>query len=274
MNARPWLTRFGLLLVLGFVVALCWFSAPDVNAAPAFQSPLPQPVVSINAYPYQPSTLTDISFYAQAYDPYTYYSLWITEAQWDFGDGSTSNLVYTSHRYAKEGTYTVNVTVTIDDGRRGTASMQLVVENHDVAITKISVPNSARAGQTRQISVGISSKLRGETVTVAVSKSVTNPYYPYEQFGSLTQFVAARSSNRTTEFAFNYTFTPADAALGKVTFKAEAYISGYTDMLQGDNTVISLPTKVSGGSIKAAGVAGEEEEENSSFLFLPAVSGQ
>lgn len=273
MNARPWLTRFGLLLVLGFVVALCWFSAPDVNAAPAFQSPLPQPVVYIVNYPYQASTLTDISFYAQAYDPYTYYSLWITAAQWDFGDGSTSNLLYTSHRYAQDGTYTVNVTVTIDDGRTGTASMQVIVESHDVAITKISVPNSARAGQTRQISVGISSKMRPETVTVTVSKSVAGSYNPYEQFGNLTQFVAARSSNRTTEFTFNYTFTPADAALGKVTFKAEAYINGYSDMLSGDNTVISLPTKVSGGNVKAAGVLGDEEE-NSSFLFLPAVSGQ
>ncbi len=273
MNARPWLTRFGLLLVLGFVVALCWFSAPDVNAAPAFQSPLPQPVVYINSYPYQPSTLTDMTFYAQAYDPYTYYSLWITAARWDFGDGSTSDSVYAPHRYAKEGTYTVNVTVMIDDGRSGTASTQVVVENHDVAITKITVPNSAKAGQTRQINVGVSSKLRDETVTVTVSKSVASPYYPYEQFGALTQFVAARASNRTTEFTFNYTFTPADAALGKVTFKAEASINAYADMLAGDNTVISLPTKVSGGKIRAAGALGEEGEEGS-FLFLPMMAGQ
>jgi hypothetical protein len=273
MNARPWLTRFGLLLALGFVLALCWISPPNANAVPAFQSPLPQPIVYINAYPYQPSTLTDITFYAQAYDPYTYYSLWITAAQWDFGDGSTSTSLYTSHRYAKEGTYTVTVMVTIDDGRTGAASMQVVVANHDVAITKVTVPNSARAGQTRQINVGVSSKLRDETVTVTIFKSVANSDYPWELFGSLTQFVAARSSNRTTEFTFNYTFTPADAVLGKVTFKAEAYISGYSDMLPGDNTVISLPTKVSGGKVKAAGVLGDEEEEGS-LLFLPMMAGQ
>lgn len=62
--------------------------------------------------------------------------------------------------------------------------------------------------------------------------------------GSLTQFVAARPSNRTTEFPFNYTFTADDAAVGKVTFKAVAVLVYARDALPADNQAIGAPTRV------------------------------
>ena len=54
----------------------------------------------------------------------------------------------------------------------GSVAKQIKVENHDVAITKFSVPQSARAGQTRQISVAVNNKLHDEWVTV---KPAENP---------------------------------------------------------------------------------------------------
>jgi hypothetical protein len=45
MNVKLWSTRIGLLLLLGFTSAFCWFSPANVSASPALQeeSPLPPP---------------------------------------------------------------------------------------------------------------------------------------------------------------------------------------------------------------------------------------
>jgi hypothetical protein len=56
--------------------------------------------------------------------------------------------------------------------------------------------------------------------------------------------VPVRGGNRTTNFAFNYTFTPEDAQLGKVSFQAVAAIQGARDAIPADNTFVSLPTRV------------------------------
>jgi len=57
--------------------------------------------------------------------------------------------------------------------------------------------------------------------------------------------VPVRSANRTTDFNFSYTFTSADAQVGKVTFKAVANIFGARDALPADNEAIATPIKVS-----------------------------
>ncbi len=49
---------------------------------------------------------------------------------------------------------------------------------------------------------------------------------------------------RVTPFAFSYTFTPDDATIGNITFKAIAALSGARDALPADNEIVSLPTKV------------------------------
>jgi hypothetical protein len=159
------------------------------------------------------------------------------------------------------------MTATTFDGRSATAVQVVTVENHDVAITKFSTPQSARAGQTRQVSVGINSKLREETVTVVLYKSAVGAPDGFQEVGRQMQTVPVRPANRTTAFDFTYTFTNADAGVGKVTFKVVALIEGRSDVLPADNTAISLPVKVSGSqtqpALDAAGV-----------LYLPLVAGK
>jgi hypothetical protein len=103
------------------------------------------------------------------------------------------------------------------------------------------VPKSASAGQTRAITVGINSRRYPETVEVQFFKSVPGGFL---FVGVLTQSVPVRPSNRTTDFNFSYTFTSADAQVGKVTFKAVANVVGARDALPADNEAIAPPTKV------------------------------
>jgi hypothetical protein len=114
-----------------------------------------------------------------------------------------------------------------------------------VAITKISAPQSASANQSRAIVVSVNSKTYAETVRVDLYKSIPGGF---QLIGYYTQFIPARSANRTTSFTFNYTFTSSDASIGKVTFKAVATIVDARDAYPSDNEAISSPpTKVSRG---------------------------
>ena len=110
-----------------------------------------------------------------------------------------------------------------------------------MAIAKFTVPQSASAGQTRSILVGLKNRRYGETVRVDLYRSTASGFV---LFASSTQSVPVRSGNKTSDFAFNYTFTADDATLGKVTFKAIATIVGARDALPTDNEAVSLQTKV------------------------------
>jgi PKD repeat protein len=202
------------------------------------QIPPPVPVANFGFYPGDPSIFDTLQFYDQSYDPG---QVGIGSQAWNFGDGATATGCCPTHRYASDGDYTVQLTVTTFDNRTASTTRTVHVETHDVAITKFSAPQSASAGQTRQISVGINSRRYPETVQVQLFKSVPGGF----QFvGVLEQSVPVRPSNRTTDFNFNYTFTSADASVGKVTFKAVATITGRRDALPADDEAIATPTKV------------------------------
>ena len=128
-------------------------------------------------------------------------------------------------------------------GRTASTSQVVHVRTHDVAITKLSVPQSATTGQTRQITVGVKSTRYPETVQIQLLKSAAGG--SFEQIAVLTQSVPVRGGNRTTAFNFSYTFTGADAAIGKVTFRAIAGLISARDALPADYEVIALPTRVS-----------------------------
>ena len=198
----------------------------------------PDPIPNFGRSIGDPSIYDTIQFYNFAYDPG---DVGISSYEWDFGDGASSTGGAPTHRYATDGTYTVKLTVRTHDGRSATGEQIVVVATHDVAIAKLTVPQSANAGQTRSILVGLSNRRYAETVRVDLYRSTASGFV---YFASSTQSVPLRGGNRTTDFAFNYTFTSDDAALGKITFKAVASIVDRRDALLADNEAISLPTKV------------------------------
>lgn len=207
----------------------------------------PAPVAAFTTFPSDPSQYDSITFWGLSTDPG---GAGIVEELYDFGDGTQAvgccpNVVGGAdayHTYAADGDYTVTDTVTTADGRTASTTKTISVRTHDVAIEKLTVPQAASAGQTRTITVGIGNTRYDEQVSVRLLLAV--PGQPLREVGSLQQGAPAR--NRLTAFSIDYTFDAADAAAGKVTFKAVAMIVGSRDAVPADNEAIALPTKVNG----------------------------
>jgi PKD repeat protein len=188
-------------------------------------------------YPSDPSSLDTVQFHDISWDVAQ-----IASRLWGFGDGATAADCCPSHRYAADGEYEAKLAITTTDGRSASATRNVAVKTHDVAITKLAVPNTARVGQSREITVGVQNTRYAETVEVALLRSV--PGGGFEHVGQVTQAVPARAKGRATTFSLAYTFTPEDAVLGKVTFQAIATIVGARDANPADNTISAPPTKV------------------------------
>jgi hypothetical protein len=199
----------------------------------------PPPSVDFGFNPSEPNIFDTVQFIDFSSDPG---GLGFSSETWTFGDGTSASGCCVSHQYAKDGDYTVTLTGETPDGRSGSASHVVSVRTHDVAITKFTVPVTARSGQTRPISVAISNGRYAENVEVVVLKSVPNSQN--QLVGSLTMSVPVRRGGATTDYSYSYTFTSADAAAGKVTFYAVATIIGHRDALPADNDAISAPAKV------------------------------
>ena len=200
----------------------------------------PAPSASFSVYPGDPSSFDTISLYGYGYDPA---AMPIDSYAWDFGDGGSASGQSATHRYFADGTYPVTITVETIDGRTASYTGNVIVKTHDVAITRLSVPQSATAGQSRQLSVALKNTRYAESVTVTFYRSHVGG--GWDQVGSQTQAVPTTSGNRTTTFGALYTFTADDKAVGKVTFKAVATINSARDALPADNEVVAFPTKVS-----------------------------
>jgi len=223
---------------LNLVLALILVVGSLLTAYPVSAQTTQWPPTSFWNEPQIPSIFDGISFGLYDYPPPEW------KCQWDFGDGTTYDecWVNASKHYANDGDYTVSVQVTNELGWITSVSRVVSVRTHDVAITRFTVPQSASAGQTRQITVYISNKRYQERVQVELYKNEIG----YPPLGTLIQDVPPRTANRTTAFTFTYTFTKEDARIGKVTFSAMAFIlENGGDDWQVDNTAIALPTRVS-----------------------------
>ncbi|RJQ66492.1 PKD domain-containing protein [Pseudonocardiaceae bacterium YIM PH 21723] len=168
-------------------------------------------------------------------------------SRWDFGDGSSSPATTeaVSHRYAKDGEYKITLNTTAPDGRSATKTTTVTVNTHDVAITRFDVPKTARAGQSVPITVHIGNTRYTEKPTVILYRSKGDSW---EAVGSSTLDVPAHPS-RTVKFPFSYTVTDADAAIGKVTFRAVVQLTyPIRDARPMDNEVIALATTIKGRS--------------------------
>jgi PKD repeat protein len=162
---------------------------------------------------------------------------------WDFGDGTSSTDRNPTRQYANDGNYTVQHTITTLSDGTSSISKVVQVRTHDVAITKIVAPSSARVGQTRPITIYLKNNCYAEMVLLELYKSNPNVAGGFELVGFYTQFVPVRSGSRTSAFTFNYTFTSSDANIGKVTFKAIATIVGARDLIP-DNELSSSPPTI------------------------------
>ncbi|RKT55468.1 hypothetical protein [Saccharothrix australiensis] len=189
-----------------------WFDLRVRNA------PSLVPVVSPD--PPRPSVFDDIEF-----------DLWangalgrpVTGGAIRFGDGASAPVGGDAprHRYAVDGDYLVEATLSTDDGRSGTATRMVEVRTHDVAIGDFAVPASGRVGRTGTIRVSVTNTRYDETVQVELYRQAASGYS--ERLGALSQWVAA-SAGGAVAFPFAYTYRAEDVAAG-VTFKAVAKLS-------------------------------------------------
>lgn len=190
------------------------------------------PNVNFTYYPSDPSIFDNVYFQEEVYDPA---GIWGGTFAWNLGDGITSDFSSFYHQYATDGDYTVSLTYTTSDGRSNTANTTMQVRTRDIAITKFSLPQTAKSNTTKTISVDVTNKRYSDYVQVVLYKGL--PGGGEQQIGVLAIYVPVRAQ-RPTSFKFSYTFTPGDAWVGKVTFRAVASIASGRDALPADNIAI------------------------------------
>ncbi|MGZ3147906.1 PKD domain-containing protein [Lentzea chajnantorensis] len=200
----------------------------------------------LSPYPNNPTIYTDVEFVPSAGEQRPLVSGTVY-----FGDGGSAPIVpgeRIRHRYAKDGDYSVSVTATTSDGRTGSSVPEkLTVETHDLAITALSVPEAARAGQTKTIKAYVANPHHDGNVKVTLYKVSANGAQGQE-IGYTLQRVAASPTART-EFVFAYTYSAADAAAGQVTFRAVASSPDwYQDARPADNQAQATTTTVRPGT--------------------------
>ncbi len=195
------------------------------------------PVASFVVEPPEPAAGEPVRLLDLSYDPA---GNGIAAHAWDFGDGSTSVEPQPSHRYARDGVYTVRLHVTAPDGRVGTGSYHLIVATHDVALTRIVAPTQARAGGEAKVVVVVESRHKAEIAQIELFRQLG--VREWHHVGLQTRPVPARGD---VEVAFPVSFDDADAEVGHVTFSARATLVGAGDATPDDNALTAPPTLVS-----------------------------
>jgi PKD repeat protein len=197
----------------------------------------PPPTVNFGFMPPDPSVFDLVQFFDFTFDPG---QIGIESWAWQFGDGTGASGNGVTHRYAADGDYTVQLTVTTFDGRSASGSQVVHVRTHDVAIVKFTAPSTARAGQTKEISAGVRNATIPENVQFQLLKSVPGGS-GFQPVGTLTQLVPVMKGGKLVPVTMSYTFSSEDAAVGKVTFQIVAQIVSGRDAIPADNTAISSP---------------------------------
>jgi hypothetical protein len=166
----------------------------------------------------------------------------IASRSWTFRNGSTATGCCPAHRYAEDGDYTVRLEVRTADGRTAVGSRLISVQTHDVAIDYFSSPARGIVGKTKRFVVKVRSFRYSENVEVRLLKSNPALFGGFEEVAALTKPVPY-PSDQPTGYSFDYTFTAADAALGRVTFKVTARPAA-RDAVPTDNEVVGPATEV------------------------------
>jgi len=118
-------------------------------------------------HPGRPIVGETVTFNATAsYDPDQFYKgqpgTGIVSYEWDFGDGTNSSGVTTTHVYDENDTYYVTLTVTDDDGETYSEtypSEGLIIQFHDIAVINVTVtPTEVSPGGTVSINATVLNK--------------------------------------------------------------------------------------------------------------------
>ncbi|MFS8099515.1 PKD domain-containing protein [Lentzea alba] len=166
---------------------------------------------------------------------------------WDFGDGTkvlATQVKEQPHRYTKDGRYTVTVHSKSADGRSASASVEVVVDTHNVEVTKLVVPATAQAGETKPVNLAVKSHHGAERTLIQLYE--VNPNGTWSAIGERWVDLPAQPA-MSTFIQFHYTFTQEDVAQGTTKFLAIAQLqNGLTDARPDNNrksaqTTISAP---------------------------------
>ena len=217
---------------------------PDNN-----QNPTPKtidiivpPVASFTFSPTEPVVDETVTFDASASaDP----DGTIVSYSWDFGDDTTEvyedeNLTATTtHTYTAAGTYAVTLTVTDNDDLNYTATTDVTVILHDIAITNVTAsPSTVKIGELVSINVTVVNEgTENETFNVTV-------YYNNTVIGA--QFITELASGASQLLTFSW--NTSDVSAGTYTIKALATpVTDETDT--NDNTftdvIVTIETSTS-----------------------------
>jgi len=182
---------------------------------------------------------TEIIYFnaSQSYDPDGY----IVSYYWDFGDGANATGITVEHSYAENGTYTVTLTVTDDDGATDNVTATKTVLRRDVAVLAV-MSSKTVVGTGFNVTISIVVENQGdftETFNVTV--------YANASFVAL-KAVTLSSGNST---ALTFTWNTAGWVKGNYTVSALAdMVLGETDI--GDNNFtdgyvfVTIPGDVDG----------------------------
>jgi PKD repeat protein len=212
------------------------FSTFSTSSATIVVDVAPPPTAQFTWGPTNPSVHDTVQFFDTSTDGA---NLPIETREWDFGDGTTGEGGFTTHRYATDGDYAVTLAITTVDGRHATVTNTVSVRTHDVRIVKLDVPRKTSAGRTETITVSVANSRYPETVQVQLMRGRPSGF---ETFATSSQLVQVLRNGKTVDYRFSYTFTSDDAALGRVSFRAVASIEGQNDALAADNEALATTT--------------------------------
>jgi hypothetical protein len=199
---------------------------------------VPPPAADFIYSPGEPSTFDDLTF---SYWNGGYWDPTVNGWEWDFGDGATAAGASVSHRFTRDGDYTVTLTVAARGGRTNAVIKTVQVRTHDVTVLSVVAPAKGKVGKQASITVGVGNTRYPETVQVDLYKITPQGDV---LVGTSIQTVRVMKLKTAVNYSFNYIFTNEDALIGKLPFRAVATIQGARDAVNSDNTATTPPTLV------------------------------